>query len=254
MDKSLRRTIIAGNWKMNKTPEEGAALIQEIAEKVPKNEATVVVCPPAICIPAAVEAAKNSKIHIGAQNVHFQEKGAYTGEISCDMLKASGAQYVIIGHSERRQYFGETDATVNKRTSAAVNAGLYAIICVGETLEQREQGITDELLAMQVKLALYDIPENKLSNIIIAYEPIWAIGTGKTATPSEANIACSVIRNAIAEVYGGDIASGVSILYGGSMNAKNAKDLLNEYHIDGGLIGGAALKADDFCVIINAAE
>lgn len=254
MDKSLRRAIIAGNWKMNKTPEEGYNLISEIAKKAPKGDASVLVCPPSICLPKAAEAAENTRISVGAQNVHFEKSGAFTGEVSCDMLKSMGINYAIIGHSERRQYFGETDETVNKKVLFALQNDLSVIVCVGETLHQRELGITKELIAMQVKIALHDVPSDKMNKVIIAYEPVWAIGTGKTATAAEADAVCCIIRETIGELYSKQTADATSILYGGSMKPKNAKELLACYNVDGGLIGGAALKADDFCSLIEFAN
>ncbi len=206
---------------------------------------------PFIDIPAAVEAAKGSNIKIGAENVHFKASGAYTGEISADMLKEAGVEYVVIGHSERRTYFGETDQTVNLRSLAALNAGLKAIICVGETLEQRELGYTETLLKFQTKMALTNVTKEQLQNVIIAYEPVWAIGTGVTATADQADEGNGYVRAAIAEAYGEDVAETVTIQYGGSMNAANAEELLSKPDIDGGLIGGASLKAD-FGKIVNA--
>ena len=214
----------------------------------------VVLCVPFVDIPAAVEAAKGSNIKIGAENVHFKEKGAYTGEISAEMLTALGVEYVVIGHSERRQYFGETDQTVNLRSLAALNAGLKAIICVGETLEQRELGYTETLLKYQTKMALTNVTKEQLKNVVIAYEPVWAIGTGVVATDDQANEGNKFVRDAIAEVYGQDVADTVTVQYGGSMNAKNAEGLLDKEHVDGGLIGGASLKAADFSVIVKAAS
>ncbi|MEE1127071.1 MAG: triose-phosphate isomerase, partial [Acutalibacteraceae bacterium] len=217
-------------------------------------DCSVVLCVPYVDIHAALEAANGSNIEIGAENCHWEKSGAYTGEISADMLVAMGVKYVITGHSERRQYFGETDITVNKRTLAAVNAGLTAIVCVGETLEQREQGITAELVAMQTKIALGGIAKDQLDKIIIAYEPVWAIGTGKTATSDQAEEVCAVIRATIAEIYDNDAAEALTIQYGGSMNAANADELVSKVNVDGGLIGGASLKAEDFSIIVKAAS
>ncbi|MBR5942021.1 MAG: triose-phosphate isomerase, partial [Clostridia bacterium] len=214
----------------------------------------VVVCVPAIDIPAVAEAIKGSDIRLGAQNVHFEASGAFTGEISASMLAEMGVEYVIVGHSERRQYFGETNETVNLRAKAAINAGLTPIICVGETLEQREQGITDDLVAMQTKIAFNGIEKDDAVNCVIAYEPVWAIGTGKTATAEQANEVCQLIRDTIGVLYDDETADGISIQYGGSMNAKNCAELLAMEDIDGGLIGGASLKAPDFSVIIEAAS
>ena len=250
----MRKPIIAGNWKMNNTASQGVALVNAIAPLVTEANCDVVVCVPAINIPAISEAIKGTNIKLGAENVHFAEKGAYTGEISAAMLLEYGVEYVIIGHSERRQYFGETDITVNKRTLAAVNAGLTAIVCVGETLEQREQGITAELVAMQTKIALGGIAKDQLDKIIIAYEPVWAIGTGKTATSDQAEEVCAVIRATIAEIYDNDAAEALTIQYGGSMNAANADELVSKVNVEGGLMGGASLKAEDFSIIVKAAS
>ncbi|MBR6694116.1 MAG: triose-phosphate isomerase [Clostridia bacterium] len=254
MDKKLRKAVIAGNWKMNKTPAETTALINEMKPLVKDADCDVVLCVPYVDIAAAVEAAKGSNIKIGAENVHFKASGAYTGEISAEMLVASGVEYVVVGHSERRQYFGETDQTVNLRTLAAVNAGLTAIVCVGETLEQRELGYTETLLKYQTKMALTNVTADQLKNIIVAYEPVWAIGTGVTATAEQADEGNGFVRAAIAEVYGEDVANSVTVQYGGSMNAKNADELVAKVNVDGGLIGGASLKAEDFSIIVKAAS
>jgi triosephosphate isomerase len=254
MDKAKRQTIIAGNWKMNKTPVETAALIREMKDTITSADCGVVLCVPAVCIPAALEAARGSLIKIGAQNVHFEKSGAFTGEISCGMLLDLGIEYVIIGHSERRQYFGETDVTVNKRAAAALEAGLKPIICVGETLEQRELGITKELVSIQVKIALSGVAPEKMARVILAYEPVWAIGTGKTATADQADEVNGWIREAVCDLYGKEVADATTIQYGGSMNASNAQELLSKYHVDGGLIGGASLKTADFAAIVAAAK
>ena len=254
MKKSVRKAVIAGNWKMNKTPSETTALINEMKPLVADADCDVVLCVPYIDIPAAVEAAKGSNIKIGAENIHFKASGAYTGEVSADMLKEAGVEYVVVGHSERRTYFGETDQTVNLRTLAAVNAGFTAIVCVGETLEQRELGYTETLLKYQTKMALTNIKPEQLKNVIIAYEPVWAIGTGVTATAEQADEGNGYVRAAIAEAYGADIAETVTVQYGGSMNAKNADELLSKVNVDGGLIGGASLKAEDFSIIVKAAS
>ena len=250
MNKALRKTVIAGNWKMNMTPTATAAFIRELAPKVQQADCEVVLCVPAIDIPAAVEAARGTAIHIGGENVHFEEKGAYTGEISAQMLCDAGAEYVIVGHSERRQYFGETDETVNKRTKAALAAGLKTIVCVGETLTQREPGITSEIVSLQTKIALLGVDAQSLSNVIIAYEPVWAIGTGRTATAEQADEVCGVIRGVLAQLYGAAAAQATTVQYGGSMNRGNAKELLSKEDVDGGLIGGASLKVDDFAAIV----
>ena len=254
MKKSVRRAVIAGNWKMNNTPAQTTALINEMKPLVAGADCDVVLCVPFVDIAAAVEAAKGSNIKIGAENVHFKASGAYTGEISADMLVASGVEYVVIGHSERRQYFGETDQTVNLRSLAALNAGLKAIICVGETLEQRELGYTETLLKYQTKMALTGVTKEQLKNVIIAYEPVWAIGTGVTATADQADEGNGFVRAAIAEAYGEEAAEAVTVQYGGSMNAKNAEELVSKVNVDGGLIGGASLKAVDFSVIVKAAS
>ncbi|MCQ2481358.1 MAG: triose-phosphate isomerase [Clostridia bacterium] len=254
MNKATRKTVIAGNWKMNKTPSEAKALITEMKPLVADADCDVVLCVPFIDIAAAIEAAEGSNIKIGAENVHFKASGAYTGEISADMLKEAGVEYVVIGHSERRQYFGETDQTVNLRTLAALNAGLKAIVCVGETLEQRELGYTETLLKYQTKMALTNVTKEQLANVIIAYEPVWAIGTGVTATDDQADEGNGYVRAAVAEAYGADVAETVTVQYGGSMNAKNAEGLLSKVNVDGGLIGGASLKAEDFSIIVKAAS
>ena len=254
MNKAVRKAVIAGNWKMNKTPAEAKTLIEEMKPLVADANCDVVLCVPFIDIPAAVEAAKGSNIKIGAENVHFKASGAYTGEISADMLKEAGVEYVVIRHSERRTYFGETDQTVNLRSLAALNAGLKAIICVGETLEQRELGYTETLLKFQTKMALTNVTKEQLQNVIIAYEPVWAIGTGVTATADQANEGNGYVRAAIAEAYGEDVAETVTIQYGGSMNAANADELVAKVNVDGGLIGGASLKAPDFAKIVTAAS
>lgn len=253
MNKQLRKAVIAGNWKMNKTPEEAKTLINEIAPLVKDAGCDVVVCVPYVDLCVALEATKGTNIGVGAENCHWEKSGAYTGEISADMLASMGVKYVIIGHSERRTYFGETDVTVNKRVRAALDAGLTVILCVGETLEQREQGITAELVAMQTKIALQGVSEEELKRIIVAYEPVWAIGTGRTATSDQANEVCAVIRGVASSLYSQSAADGLTIQYGGSMNAKNAAELLSKPDVDGGLIGGASLKAPDFAAIVEAA-
>ncbi len=250
----MRKKIIAGNWKMNKTPSEAKALAEAIVQKVSGANCDVVVCPTAVCIPGVAEAVKGSNVAVGGQNVHFKESGAYTGEIAASMLTDIGAEYVIIGHSERRQYFGETDETVNLRTKAALAGGLNPIVCVGESLAEREAGIMDDTVRRQTKLALLGIEKADAEKVVIAYEPIWAIGTGKTATAEQADEVCGIIRETVAKLYGGDTAEKIRIQYGGSMNAGNAAELLSKPNIDGGLIGGASLKPDDFAVIVKAAE
>ncbi len=256
MNKEFRKAIIAGNWKMNKTPAEAVELIEAIKAELAGKDTSgcgIIACVPYVDIDAAVKAAAGSPIEIGAENCHWAKSGAFTGEISADMLVACGVKYVIIGHSERRQYFGETDVTVNKRVLAALEAGLKVILCVGELLEEREQGITAELVAMQTKIALMGVTAEQMKDIIIAYEPVWAIGTGKTATSDQADEVCGIIRNVLCGLYGCDVAKATTIQYGGSMNAGNCAELLSKENVDGGLIGGASLKAGDFATIINAA-
>ena len=247
----MRKAIIAGNWKMNKTPAEAAALVESLKPLVAGASCDVVVCVPAVDIAAAKAAAQGSNIHVGAQNVHFAESGAYTGELSAAMLKEVGVEYVIIGHSERRQYFGETDATVNQRVLAAVKAGLKVILCVGEKKEEREAGYTDALVEYQTLIALTGLDKKQVQDIVIAYEPVWAIGTGLVATDEQANETIGVIRAALARKYGKAVANKVRIQYGGSMKPANAKGLMAQPEIDGGLIGGASLKAKDFAAIVN---
>ena len=254
MNRRYRKTIIAGNWKMNKTPSETKAFAEQFKAILPKTKwCDIVVCVPTVDLSAAVRAFKDSRIAVGAENVYFEKSGAYTGEISADMIADLGVRYVIVGHSERRQYFAETNETVNKRTKAALAGGLKPIICVGESLDQREQGVTEELVRMQVKIALNGVTADELKNVVIAYEPIWAIGTGKTATADQAEEVCAQIRKVIGEVYGEAVAEATTVQYGGSMNAKNAEELLGKPDVDGGLIGGASLKADQFAVIVDAA-
>ena len=251
----MRKTVIAGNWKMNQTPAQTKEFITALAPMIAgKDACDIVLCVPFVDIATAVEAAKGSNIHIGAQNVHFKESGAYTGEISAQMLCECGVEYVIIGHSERRQYFGETDETVNLRTKAALAAGLKVILCLGEVLAERQSGITNEIVSMQTKLDLAGVTADELKNVIIAYEPVWAIGTGLTATPEQADETCGVIRDTVAALYGAEAAADITIQYGGSMNDKNAAELLSKENVDGGLIGGASLKTDAFTAIVDAAQ
>ena len=247
----MRKPIIAGNWKMNKTPEEAAQLVRELVPLVKDAQCEVVVCPPAVCFAAVMPIIEGTNVKLGAQNVHFAAAGAFTGELSADMLKASGCEYVIIGHSERRQYFGETDKTVNLRTAAAVKAGLKAIVCVGEMKDERVDGYTDILVTYQTQMALKGLTKEEMDSVIIAYEPVWAIGTGLTATDEQANETIGVIRKAVAAVYGDEVAQKVRIQYGGSMKGSNVKGLMAQPEIDGGLIGGAALKAADFAQVVN---
>ena len=248
-----RRKIIAGNWKMNKTPSETTALINELKPLVANDEVDVVFCVPAIDIIPAIEAAKGSNIQIGAENMYYEESGAYTGEIAPNMLTDVGVKYVIIGHSERREYFAETDETVNKKVLKAFEHGITPIICCGETLTQREQGIAIDFIRTQIKIAFQNVSAENAAKAVIAYEPIWAIGTGKTATTAQAEEVCKAIRECIKEVYGGDVAEKIRIQYGGSVNAGNAAELFAEADIDGGLVGGASLKPD-FGKIVNYKE
>ena len=255
MKRRYRKTIIAGNWKMNKTASETKQFADELKTILPRAKwCDVLVCVPSVNIPAALRAFKDMRVTVGAENVFYEKNGAYTGEVSADMLKDLGVKYVIIGHSERRQYFGETDITVNKKVHAALEAGLHPIVCVGESLEQRELGVTMDLISLQVKSALAGVSAEKLRKCVIAYEPVWAIGTGRTATPEQAGAVCTFIRATIRHMYGARIARSITIQYGGSMNPGNAAELLAQPDIDGGLIGGAALKPDQFVAIINAAN
>jgi triosephosphate isomerase len=255
MNRRYRKTVIAGNWKMNKTPKEARAFVEELRPLISKAKwCTVVLCVPFVDLNAALRATRSSKIAVGAQNVHYESAGAYTGEVSAQMLAEMGVKYVIIGHSERRAYFNETDETVNKKIHAALEAGLRPIVCVGESLTEREQGVTEETVKRQLKIALSGISADKVRKIIIAYEPIWAIGTGKTATVEQAAEVCTMIRDTIRALYGARVARSVTIQYGGSMNEKNAAALLSEINIDGGLIGGASLKVDSFKAIVDAAN
>ena len=247
----MRKKVIAGNWKMNKLPNEAISFIEELASLVKNTQNEVILCVPYTDLFYALLTAQNTNIKIGAQNMHFEEKGAYTGEIAGRMLKAINVEYVIIGHSERRQYFQETDETVNKKVKAAFQCGLKPIICVGETLEQREEGKAEEIITNQTKLALEGLTNEQIQNTIIAYEPIWAIGTGKTATKEDANNSIKAIRNKIVEIYGQTIAKSVIIQYGGSVKSTNAKELFEMSDIDGGLVGGASLEVDEFSKIVN---
>ncbi len=254
MKKNVRKAIIAGNWKMNKTRPEAKALLEEIKPLVANaGEVEVVACVPFTNLETAIAATEGTNVKIGAENVHFEKSGAFTGEISADMLTELGVEYVVIGHSERRQYFGETDETVNKRTKAALAAGLKPIVCVGELLWERECNITQEVIARQIKLDLYDISAEDVKRTVIAYEPVWAIGTGKTATADQAEEVCALIRSILSELYDEATSQAVTIQYGGSMNAANCAELLSKENVDGGLIGGASLKANDFNTIVQAA-
>ena len=247
----MRKKVIAGNWKMNMLPNEAISMITELAPLVKDTENEVILCVPYTDLFYALLIVQGTNIKIGAQNMHFEEKGAFTGEVSGKMLKSIGVEYVIIGHSERRQYFGETDETVNKKIKAAFANELKPIVCVGETLEQREAGNAYDVITSQTQKALDGLNDEQVANTIIAYEPIWAIGTGKTATNEDANDAIKKIREKICQIYGQNISERVIIQYGGSMKPNNAKELLEMSDIDGGLIGGASLKADDFASIVN---
>ena len=245
-----RKKIIAGNWKMNKTPSEAVALVEELKPLVENPQVDVIFCVPAIDIVPVVEALKGTRVEVGAENMYSKESGAYTGEISPAMLVDAGVRYVILGHSERREYFGETDADVNEKVKAALAHGLIPILCCGETLEQREQGVTMDFIRQQVKIGLQGVSAQEARGVVIAYEPIWAIGTGKTATAEQAQEVCAAIRSCIAEIYDPATAEAIRIQYGGSVNAATAPELFAQPDIDGGLVGGASLKAD-FGKIVN---
>ena len=247
----MRKPIIAGNWKMNKTAAEAVALINDLKPLVAKSKPEVVVCVPYTDLWAVAEAIKGSKIRLGAENVAWADNGAFTGEISAEMLKEIGVEYVIIGHSERRQYFGETDESVNKRLKQALKNGLKPIVCVGETLTEREKNKTRRVLKKQVLEGFKDVTAEDFADIVIAYEPVWAIGTGKTATAEDANKTIAFIRNLVKKTWGAEVSKALRIQYGGSMKPANAKELMAMRNIDGGLIGGAALKAGDFAAIVN---
>ena len=254
MNRKYRKTVIAGNWKMNKTPSETKEFMTAFKGILPKGRwCDIALCVPAVCIPAAVKATRETRVGIGAENCNANASGAYTGEIATNMLVDAGCKYVIVGHSERRA-MGETDADVNAKVKAALAADLIPILCVGESLEQWESGITPEWITMQIKAALNGVSEEKIRKVVIAYEPIWAIGTGKTATPEQAEEVCELIRTVIRKLYGAKVARAISILYGGSMNEKNAYELLAQPDIDGGLIGGASLVPEKFVKIIEAAN
>ena len=254
MRKDLRQAVIAGNWKMNKTRPEAKALIEELKPIAHDKTCGVVICVPFTNLETALSLTEGTNIKVGAENCHFEKSGAYTGEISADMLAEMGVEYVILGHSERRQYFAETDETVNKRIKAALSAGLKPIVCVGELLWERECNITEEVIARQIKLDFYDISADDLKKCIIAYEPVWAIGTGKTATADQAQEVCRFIRDTLAKLYDKATADAVTIQYGGSMNEKNCAELLSKEDVDGGLIGGASLVAEKFGVLLEEAS
>jgi len=247
----MRRPIIAGNWKMYNTPSKTRALIEELKPQVAGSRPEVVVCPPFVCLPAAKEALAGTDIKLGAQDVYWESEGAYTGEVSPEMLKEVGVEYVIIGHSERRQYFHETDETVNKKTLFTLKNGLIPIVCVGETLEQREKGITMELVEKQITAGLADLNGVDPDRLVIAYEPVWAIGTGRTASSKDADEVIRFIRHVLGKMFTREFADKVRILYGGSVKADNAAELMNMPDIDGGLVGGASLKAKEFSRIVN---
>ncbi len=246
----MRKKIVAGNWKMNMTPAKAVELINSLKNEINTTDVDVVVCPPFVCLPAVLDAVKGTNIAVGAQNMHFEESGAFTGEIAPSMLVELGVKYVVLGHSERRQYFAETDETVNKKVLKAIEHNLVPIICVGESLAEREQGVTIDLVRLQTKIALKDVKAEDAKNVVIAYEPIWAIGTGKTATSEQAEEVCAAIRAVVAEVYGQEVADAVRVQYGGSVNGGNANELFNMGNIDGGLVGGASLKPE-FASIVN---
>ena len=248
----MRKTIVAGNWKMNMTPSQAKTLINELKPLVADSKNGCIICVPYTDLYVALEETKGSNIEVGAENMYFEESGAYTGEIAPSMLEEMGVKYVIIGHSERREYFAETDISVNKKVHKAFEHNLTPIICVGESLEQREQGITFEHVAMQTKIALLGLSAEQVKKAIIAYEPIWAIGTGKTATSDQAQEVCAKIRQTVESVFGAEAAQAITIQYGGSVNAANSAELFAKPDIDGGLVGGASLKANDFSVIVNS--
>lgn len=247
----MRRPIIAGNWKMYKTVDEALELVNSLKDKVRETKCQVVVCPPFVCLPSVIEAVKGTNIEVGAQNMHFEEQGAYTGEVSPVMLKSLGVKYVIIGHSERRQYFAETDESVNKKAHAAFKHSLLPIICVGESLDEREAGKTFEKVGNQVREDLKGLTAEQIRETVIAYEPIWAIGTGKTATSEQANEVIKFIRDTTAEMFGREAADAMRIQYGGSVKPSTIKEQMAQSDIDGALVGGASLKADDFSAIVN---
>ena len=250
----MGKYIIAGNWKMNKLPSETYDYVKEVVEATKDSTCEVVCCTPFVCLAPAIEAAKGTHVKIGAENLHFEDKGAYTGEVSADMLVDMGVDYVIIGHSERREYFAETDETVNKKVLKALEKGLLPILCCGESLEEREAGITMDLITIQIKKAFANVSKDDAKKVVVAYEPIWAIGTGKTATDDQAEEVCGAIRKVLEGLYDAETAQAITIQYGGSMNAGNCAGLLAKANIDGGLIGGASLKSADFAVITNAAK
>ena len=248
----MRKILAAGNWKMNNTPAQAVEMINELKGKVAGCKNDVLICPTFVCLPGAVEAAKGSNIKIGAQNLHFEDKGAYTGEVSAQMLKEIGVEYVVIGHSERREYFAETDDTVNAKVIQALKYDLIPVLCCGESLKQREDGITFDFIRSQIKIAFRNISKEDALKVVVAYEPIWAIGTGKVATSAQADEVCADIRKCLEGIYDKETADNIRILYGGSVNKDCAAELFAMNDIDGGLVGGASLKPDDFAIICNA--
>lgn len=252
----MRRFLIAGNWKMNCGPADAAELLEGLKEQKGEvsEDVDVLVCPPFVSLSMAVNYLHDTDIQVGAQNIHFEENGAFTGETSASMLVEAGCNFVIIGHSERREYFGETDASVNKKIHKAMEHNVVPVLCVGESLAQRKEGVHFDLVKNQVKAAFHDVSESDALDVVVAYEPIWAIGTGETASPEQAQEMHKHIRTAIAELYDQETADGIRILYGGSMKPGNAEELLGQEDVDGGLIGGASLKADSFAEIITIAE
>ncbi|MDO4669910.1 MAG: triose-phosphate isomerase [Aerococcus sp.] len=251
----MRRILIAGNWKMNKTPDEAAAFINELKEKMTQEKkAEVLVCPPAIYLQKMIETVKGTDIEVGAQNAFYEESGAFTGELSPVALAELGTDYIIIGHSERRQGFGETDEDIAKKAAAIFKAGVTPIICCGETLEQREDGIAKDWIAGQIRAALAELSDEQIAKSVIAYEPIWAIGTGKTASPQDAEEICAVVRDVVFEVAGKEASEGVRVLYGGSVKPANVDEILAQENIDGALVGGASLEVDSFMALVDAAE
>ena len=250
----MRKKIIAANWKMYKTPDQAGAFVTDFCRLIPANlQAEIVICPPFVCLPAVVDAVQGTRIGVGGQNMFWEREGAYTGEISAPMLKAAGCSHVIIGHSERRQYFGETDETVNRKLKTALAAGLQPIVCVGELLQEREAGLTEEVLARQCNIAFSEISGIEAAPLIVAYEPVWAIGTGKTATPEMAADAHELVREQAAKAFGDETAANLRILYGGSVKPENAKALMSQVEIDGALVGGASLDPQSFAKIVAAA-
>ena len=250
----MRRPIIAGNWKMHNTSSQGIALVQELAKlTADAKDVDIVVCPTFTTLAAVATALKDTNIHLGAQNMHFEKKGAFTGEIAAEMLKDVCCEYVIIGHSERRQYFAETDTTVNKKTKAALEANLVPIVCVGESLEEREAGTTETVVGAQVRAGLEGLTNEQAATVVVAYEPIWAIGTGRTASADDANAVCAFVRRTLADMFGQETADKIRVQYGGSVKADNIAELMSKSDIDGALVGGASLNADTFMAILSEA-